>query len=429
MKNRNSIFATIGGIIFFLVLVFYTNTMGYQKISGFLIFFLVLFLCSWLWGKASLNKIRIQMQREDLTAFPGEPIPVRLSMENKKLLPVTWLDILFPLPDNHCVWATQEEDISYHDEPGYPTLIPVFPRKISWIFPYQKLEWSFTLEAHSRGVYHLDTIYLESGDGFGLSVISKKIPLAYPKQITIYPRRIPADVSLLLHQNTSEAKGNQGYQDDITLLKNSRSYQYGDSFRRINWRLLARQQELMVNEYEVLSPQCMGFYIDLQSFITLKEEQSSSGNRYYIPTLHSPEMEDILSLVGSCICELTARRVSCALFIPGYQEEEVRCVFGSDLEYQVPQLLEELALIHYEEQTWETRISPSDLRMFRSRLGQVYFVGMNARQFHSDAVLEAFGSHRISYLAYGHCETDQRLDRPLYVFSELSFAAKEATES
>ena len=350
MKNRNSIFATFGGLIFFLLLVFYANIMGYQKISGFLIFFLVLFLCSWLWGKASLKKLHLQMPREDLTAFPGESIPIRLYLENKKILPVTWLDILFPLPDIHCVWTSHEEDISYHDEPGRTTMVPVFVRKISWLFPYQKAEWTFSLDAHSRGICHVDTVYLESGDGFGLSVVSRKIPLAYPKHITVYPRRIPVDVSVLLHQNTSEAKGNQGYQDDITLLKNSHSYQYGDSFRRINWRLLARQQEIMVNEYETLSPQCMGFYIDLESFVTTKEESTNAGTTMITPTLYRQELENMLSLIGSCICELTARRVSCALFIPGYQDQEVRCTFGSDLEYQVPQLLEELAQIHYEQE-------------------------------------------------------------------------------
>lgn len=429
MKNRNSIFATIGGIIFLLVLVFYTNVMGYQKIAGFLIFFLILFICSWLWGKASLNKVKLQMQREDLTAFPGEPIPIRLYLENRKLLPVTWLDILFPLPDSRCVWTAQEEAISYHDEPNRTTMIPVFTRTVSWLFPYQKVEWNFTLDACSRGVCHVDTLYLESGDGFGLSVISRKIPLAYPKHITVYPQRIPVDVSPLLHQNTSEAKGKHGYQDDITLLKNSRPYQYGDSFRRINWRLLARQQEIMVNEYETLSPQCMGFYIDLESFVTTAEEHTSSGTTMIIPTLYRQELEDMLSLVGSCICELTARRVACALFIPGYSEEDVRCNFGSDLDYQVPQLLEELALIHYDQENWKTRVTSSDLRMYRSQVGQVYYIGKNAALLHSEPVLEAFGAHRISYMLYKNCLEDQRLERPLYTFSEISFAAKENSES
>lgn len=427
MKNRNSSFATIGGIIFLTVLVIYTNTMGFQKISGFLLFFLILFLCSFLWGKAALKKVRIQLQREDLTAFPGEPIPIRLTLENKKILPVTWMDILFPLPLHKCIWSSDEESIAFHEEADLTYQIPVFSRKISWVFPFQKIEWAFTLEARGRGVHHMDTLYLESGDGFGLSVISRKIPLAYPKQITVYPARIPVDTAPLLHQSTTEARGKQGYQEDITLLKNSRAYQYGDSFRRINWRLLARQQELMVNEYEVLSPQCMGFYIDLQSFVTFEKERLTSGTEMLMPTLQREKMEAMLSLVGSCILELTARQISCAVFIPGYENEEVRCCFGSDLEYQVPQLLEELAMIHYEAapDTWKTRVLPTDLRPYRSRLGQIYTVGMCSEKLHTEALAEAFGMHRISYITYEDCEEDQRLERPLYRYSELSFAGKE----
>ena len=140
-------------------------------------------------------------------------------------------------------------------------------------------------------------------------------------------------------------------------------------------------------------------------------------------------MEAMLSLIGSCIIELTARQISCAIFIPGYENEDVHCCFGTDLEYQVPQLLEELAMIHYnaKPEDWETRVLSADLRPYRSRLGQVYIAGMNSSSLHANTLVEAFGMHRLSYLTYEDCDEDQRLERPLYRFSELSFSGKEAS--
>lgn len=425
MKNRTSIFSTIGGLLFFLVLIFYTNTMGYLHVSGFLIFFLVLFLSSFLWGKASLKEIQVQVQQDDIHAFPGEQFPVRLFLKNQKWLPVTWLDILLPLPEHGCVRPEQEDDVILHEDPAQSRMISVYSRKISWLLPHQEIVWNFSLKAQSRGIYQLDHIYLESGDGFGLSVSSCRIPLTYSRQITVYPKRIPADIAHLLRQNTAEAQGSYGYQEDLTLLKNSRTYQYGDNMRRINWRLLARQQELMVNEYETISPQCIGFYLDLESFVTFHEEKLSSGSTLQLPSLNRETLEAMISLVGSCICELTERRIICALLIPAYQDQEARCCIGNDLDYQAPLLLEELARICYEEETYETRIVPADLRTCRSRLGHVYITGQNSGQLHTRAVLEALGSHMVSYLTWERCEHDQRLERPLLTFSELSFPSKE----
>ena len=94
----------------------------------------------------------------------------------------------------------------------------------------------------------------------------------------------------------------------------------------------------------------------------------------------------------------------------------------------MPQLLEELAWIHYDPkpENWTTRVLSSDLRPYRSRLGQVYIAGMNTASLHTEALMEAFGMHRLSYITYEDCDNDQKTERPLYRFSELSFAGKEA---
>ena len=422
MKNRTSNFTTIGGLIFLAVLVIYSNAMGYRRIAGFLVFFLIMAFCSRTWGRASLKKLHLQLQREDLCAFPGESLPVQLTLSNRKYLPVTWIDILFPLPQNGCIVPEDDTLPDTYDDRDLNYLVPVLPRKLSWLMPQQEIVWDFQVRAASRGIHLLKHVYLESGDGFGLSVQGRKMLLDSPKQLTIYPRRLPVDISRLLHQNPSEAQGGRGYQEDISLLKHSRSYQNGDSVRRINWRLLARTQTLMVNEYETISPLRMGFFLDLESFVTLQEKQNSNGGTYQIPTLHRQEMEDMISLVASCICELTARRIACALLLPAYEGHEAETVSTQDLDFQVPLLLERLAAIDYEKDHWQTSADPAQLRRFRHSIGQLYVAGLHAGQLHLENLRETFSPHLFSYLVYQHVEGEQKLERPVYSLQELSFA-------
>lgn len=420
MKNRTSNFTTIGGLLFLAVLVVYTNARGYRHAAGFLIFFLILFLASWLWGQNALKKISMTLQQEDLCAFPGETIPIRLHFHNQKLLPIVWMDVLFPLPPGKYIWALQEEEIILHEDPDLPKLIPVLPCRLTWLLPGQTVEWSLQLDAKSRGVLRLSHIYLESGDGFGLSVVSRKIPLNCPRQLTVYPERIPADVSPLIQQNHAEAPGIRGYQEDLSLLKHSRLYQINDSFRRINWRLMARQQQLMVNEYETVSPQCMGFYVDLESFVTYQTEKLSSGSTLSIPTLHRVELEKMLSLTGSCICELTERHISCALLIPAYADRETVFCAGQDMEYQIPLLLGELARISYDEDHPETHVDIAELRRARSCVGSLFLTGMHLSRMKPGPFEEMCGSHMLSFIVLEKRPEEMLPDRPVLTFSDLS---------
>lgn len=424
MRNRSSNFTTIGGLIFLAVLLFYTNAMGYRRIAGFLIFFLLLALCSYLWGKAALRNIDLEIPQTALHAFPGETLPVQLILSNSKLLPVLWMDLLFPLPLNRCVGGPDPDVEDYYEDPDLPWKVPVLSRKISFLMPFQKISWSVDLKARQRGIWHLGAVYLESGDGFGLSVVGRRFSLPYPRQITIYPKKIPVDVSSLLRQNPARAQGNYGYQEDLSLLKNSRAYQSGDNARHINWRLLARQQELMVNEYETVTPQCIGFYIDLESFMEMKEESGPSGS-YEIPSLQRKPLEDMLSLVGSCILELTEKRVFCGLLIPGYGDQDTRFLCGTDLEYQAPQLLEALSAISYDEQTCETKVSRSELRRMASAVGQIIVTGHMASRLRQEVLTETVSPHLLSYLFYEQSPEDRRIERPVCTFQDLAFLAKE----
>ena len=71
--------------------------------------------------------------------------------------------------------------------------------------------------------------------------------LDQPKYITVYPKIIYLEKFRLKTDFMSEAQAMLNTRDeDMTTISDVRKYQYGDSLRRIHWKLTARTQELMV---------------------------------------------------------------------------------------------------------------------------------------------------------------------------------------
>ena len=115
---------------------------------------------------------------------------------------------------------------------------------------HQTLEWDSCWTARRRGIYPLDHVLLRSGDGFGLTQIEKPYPVERSPVFVVYPRIVPVRTDLFL-QNLWDAKsGAKGYFEDPNVIRGERAYQSTDPWKRINWRMAARKEELEVKLYE-----------------------------------------------------------------------------------------------------------------------------------------------------------------------------------
>ncbi len=107
-----------------------------------------------------------------------------------------------------------------------------------------------------RGIWSLPGVGLQAGDGFGLSATEDWKAFEVPVRLVIAPRLEQRDVSPFLKVSQEAIAGNRGQMEDITILKSSRPYQPGDPVKRINWRMLARSGQVLVNQYEQVMPGC-----------------------------------------------------------------------------------------------------------------------------------------------------------------------------
>lgn len=130
--------------------------------------------------------------------------------------------------------------------------------------PFSKREVSIDYIYKYRGDFKLGVSTIEVQDFLGIFkvILKNKTPL----YITVYPQIIDIDEFYLssgyLSDNVSSIGGGQ---EDISTIEEINKYNYGDSLRKIHWKLTAKTNELMIREYEKVGSRSAILILDLQS--------------------------------------------------------------------------------------------------------------------------------------------------------------------
>lgn len=130
--------------------------------------------------------------------------------------------------------------------------------------PFSNREVSIDYIYKYRGDFKLGVSTIEVQDFLGIFKFTlKNKKLLY---ITVYPQIIDIDEFYLssgyLSDNVSSIGGGQ---EDISTIEEINKYNYGDSLRKIHWKLTAKTNELMIREYEKIGSRSAILILDLQS--------------------------------------------------------------------------------------------------------------------------------------------------------------------
>lgn len=158
-------------------------------------------------------------------AFWGETIDITLDLENPTLLPIPWMT----LAESVAIELSVNEPIS--------TVLKMGAK--------EPLQLSYQVEPRRRGYYRLGPTRITSGDLFGMGPDrSIAIPAGY---LTVYPRITPFHrLGLSSRLPFGTIAGREKLFEDPARPMGVRPYQRGDSVRQINWKVSARQRDLMV---------------------------------------------------------------------------------------------------------------------------------------------------------------------------------------
>ena len=299
---------------------------GQPMIAGIGAVVLIVGAASRLWARSLFARVRVHREISPSRAFQGEPVELRLELENRKPLPLPWFDLRLGLSDEVEV---EGETPAAASAPGLSWLIR--RGALGW---YERRRWRVRLSARERGRFQAGPTQLHSSDLLGIfprhwEDAGTTNFLAYPRVFALDDLGFPADRPL------GEAKGRNRIFEDPLRIAGLRDYEPGDPLRRIDWKATARRGELQSRVYEPSAVQQIYVLLNIDTL-----EHSWEG---YL----KDDLERSVSLAASLAVWSAGRRFATGLLANGSLPDSDRPLrlAPSRARSQLPRILEALAVV------------------------------------------------------------------------------------
>jgi uncharacterized protein (DUF58 family) len=212
---------------------------------------------AWVWARYALDDVIVTRTLDTDRLFPGEQVALRISVVNRKLLPVAWLEIEDQLPD--LLRIVEQENVP-SGLPGRDVLH--ITTAMRW---YERVSWTFHVECPARGYYLFGPTELRSGDLFGFFTAHRSLQDFVP--ILVYPRIVSLDhIGIPPQHLFGDQRQQRMIITDPTRTVGVRDYRPEDTFRHIHWNATARAQKLQTKVYEPSTSVQFGVFLNLDTF-------------------------------------------------------------------------------------------------------------------------------------------------------------------
>jgi uncharacterized protein (DUF58 family) len=205
------------------------------------LFALVCGLVPEIWYRHALHQLVLRQEVNLRQAFFGETITLSISVENRKVLPLPWLEVEDELP-------AQVMLLTGRASPTYKVNRVALVNAFS-LWSFQRVTRRYQLRCTARGVYTFGPTMLRSGDPFGWLVHEEQA--AAKATLLVYPLVAPLEAFGLpaRHPLGDEVTPRRLLEDPLRIA-GVREYQIGDDPRRIHWKATARAGALRSKIYE-----------------------------------------------------------------------------------------------------------------------------------------------------------------------------------
>lgn len=407
LYGLSSYLVTRPAVLLFLGLSLLANLFGRSLLSAFLMFaFLITFL-SRQWGFHSLKKLEIGIAGGQRHLFPGQSAEATYTVRNRKLLPLLWLELVQDLPRNESLvpdGGFEKYELTEQELGPDEKARTVYKKKLAFLMSYGTASWVSTYRAERRGIYRIESVELHSGDGFGLTQCQAKAALSSGPVFVVYPKIVPVRPEPFLKDLWNSRTGSKGYFEDVTVIRGTRAYRNTDSWKHIDWRMAARQEELQVKQFETIQPKSAHFIVDGASFKDLSED--------------GKELEETLSILGSLILRLDECGMRCGISLPATGSSPPVNRFPRE----DPDLAREV-LFHisgFDAATARPVFDEETILNFRDSMGQVYFVTFDGEKTGCRRLLNSLDSPDLTVLTYRELPAGSPLLRGLRAVPLLS---------
>jgi len=217
----------------------------------------VLGVATW-WRKHALDGVTYRRKFHYRRGFPEESTKIQIEVENRKLLPLSWLRSQDPWA--RAVGPVDDEVMAPSHIPDKGFLTNVF--SLRW---FERARRNYDLRFRKRGIYPVGPVRLDSGDLFGFYELTKEQgPVEY---LTVFPSLLPLkDIDLPAEDPFGDHKSRRRLFEDPNRPMGVREYRPEDSFRRVHWPATARTGQLQVKVYQPTSGQVMVVCLNVATF-------------------------------------------------------------------------------------------------------------------------------------------------------------------
>ncbi len=316
-------------------------------------------LVSRLWGLNALRGLEAEVLPEHETLSVGQSVTVHYTLKNNKALPLIWAEVCQDVPVRGCL----EPDDGFRlrrfseDEARATGRSEAYMRRFAFVMGMSTLSWDTEWTGVRRGVYRPQDLVLRSGDGFGLTQSSGEVAGLRGRVLVVWPKLVPVETWPFLRHVWTGSTGKAGWQEDPTVMRGERAYQPGDAWKRIDWRTAARTDELMVRQFDTVTPLSVLFILDAASFA---------------------DKEEAISIVASLIRTLSAQGVDCGLALPATDGRETLLLRPEDPAVTAPRCL--FALSEFDAETAGAHFDDISILLTAAQTGQVWLVAESAKQ-------------------------------------------------
>ena len=223
---------------------------------GALLIFLVAFVPE-IWYRYAMRELTVTRTPATRSAMLGDEVEILLTVENRKPLPLPWLQFEETLsPD----LPVNGKSLGPSARLGRVALTQTFS-----LWSYQRVRRRYRVDATQRGAFRMSTVTLRASDPFGM--MTRETTVELPQTLIVQPLVAPIErFGLPAHAPFGERKSARRLLEDPLRVVGTRDYMPGDEPRRIHWKASARSGTLQSKVFEPSTRYSLAIFLDVRTF-------------------------------------------------------------------------------------------------------------------------------------------------------------------
>lgn len=205
---------------------------------------LLVALVARLWSRLALAEVDYRIELSQARLVEGDAFELRLVAENRKPLPLPWLDIHDVVPAGLAIAGTDLGATRQTFIGGREVVERVA------VGGYERVSLRVPLRAGRRGYYTFGPARLRSGDIFGFYETQREIRRRAP-DLVVFPRPIDLPAFVVpAARPIGDVLARRPFAEDVSRPGGVREYRPGDPARRIDWKTTARRGTAFVRTFD-----------------------------------------------------------------------------------------------------------------------------------------------------------------------------------